>query len=149
MLKILAMIGILATNSSYVDTKQLDPKQIYCIAKAVYSEARGEPIMGQAAIAWGIKHRAQSKDFPSKPCDVIYDERIAPQFPDIKKVKINENSKQWDTAVEVAVLSWIGFIDDPVKGARFWYAPKKTIKPTWGEFKISAVISNHVFYDKK
>lgn len=147
MLKILAMIGTLATNSSFTDFKTIDPVQMQCLATAVYSEARGESPMGQAAVAWGIKHRAQSKDFPALPCDIIYDERHAPQFPDIKTIKIDYDSAAWDSAVEVAILSWIGFIDDPIKGARFWYAPKKVEKPSWAKMKFTKQIENHIFYD--
>lgn len=148
MLKILAMIGMITTNSSYATPSALDPAQMYCVAKAIYSEARGEAIEGQIAVAWGIKHRSKSKDFPNQPCDIIYDERHAIQFPHIKDVRIDENSPEWDSAVEVALLVWVGFIEDPIEGRRFWYAPNKVSKPSWLKMGAMKKIGNHIFYDK-
>mgnify|MGYP007083425989 CR=1 FL=1 len=146
MLKVLAMIGIMNAYSSF--TGKIDPVQLECMARAVYSEARGEPVMGQAAVAWGIKHRMDSKDFPNQACDIIYDERFAVQFPHIKDVQIDENSAAWESAVEVSALVWAGFVDDPIDGRRFWYNPKKAAKPRWLKMGQVKKIGNHVFYDK-
>jgi len=30
---------------------------LFCVASAIYFEARGEPVEGQAAVAWVIYHR--------------------------------------------------------------------------------------------
>jgi len=39
---------------------------MFCVASAVYFEARGEPIEGQAAVAWVIYHRtAAQQSWPS------------------------------------------------------------------------------------
>lgn len=146
MLKILAMIGLLHSQSSFQG--HIDSQQLFCVAKAVYSEARGEPVMGQVAVAWGIKHRMASDDFPNQPCDIIYDERHAIQFPHIKQVLIDEDSREWDSAVEVAGLVIAGFIDDPIKGRRFWYNPDKAAKPKWLKMGKPVRIGSHIFYDK-
>jgi N-acetylmuramoyl-L-alanine amidase len=148
MMKVLAFIGFLVTHSSYTDVKALNPNDLFCVATAVYHEARGEPITGQIAVAYTIKNRVGSADFPDTACGVVYDEKHAVQFTGIKKVKPNYDSAAWEQAVEVAVLSWIGFVDDPTKGARFYYNPKKVEKPSWTRIKIAAKIGNHTFFDK-
>lgn len=148
MLKVFALIGMLAVHSSY-NVASLDPDQLYCVAKAVYSEARGEPVMGQVAIAWGVKHRVESKDFPNTACGVIYDEKYAVQFPYIKKIEIDESSPEWDSAVETAVFSWLGIVDDPIGDRRFWYNPKKARKPNWLVMGSILKIGHHSFYDRK
>lgn len=148
LLEVFAIIGLITSNSSY-SGPPLNPDEIYCVAKAVYSESRGEPVMGQVAVAWGIKNRITSKDFPATACGVIYDEKHAVQFPHIKQVKIDYSSPEWESAVEVAGFVWAGFVDDPIDGMRFWYAPKKASKPTWTRFAQQRRIGSHVFYDKE
>jgi len=43
-----------------------------CLAKAVYHEARGEPEVGQWAVATVILNRVNSSRYPSSVCDVVY-----------------------------------------------------------------------------
>lgn len=148
MIKVLAFIGFLVTHSTYTDARTLNPDDLFCIATAVYHEARGEPITGQIAVAYAIKNRVGSNDFPDTACGVVYDEKYAVQFTGIKKARPDYSSKAWDRAVEVAVLSWIGFVDDPTGGARFYYNPKKAERPSWTRIKIAAIIGNHTFFDK-
>ena len=42
-----------------------------CLAKAVYFEARGEPLDGQRAVAEVILNRVDSPRFPSTVCGVV------------------------------------------------------------------------------
>ncbi len=42
-----------------------------CLAEAIYFEARGEPVMGQFAVAEVIVNRVRSPAFPGSVCDVI------------------------------------------------------------------------------
>lgn len=151
MIKVLAMIGFLATHSSYTAVNTLNESELYCVAKAVYSEARGEDAMGQAAVAWAIKHRVNSGEFPDSACKVIYEvnSRGVVQFPGIRDIDIDQDSKEWDSAVEIATLSWIGWIDDPTGGKRFWYNSKKVPKPKGRPIKTMIAIGDHVFYDYK
>jgi spore germination cell wall hydrolase CwlJ-like protein len=43
-----------------------------CLAEAVYFEARGEPVMGQIAVAQVILNRAFSGKYPNTVCGVVY-----------------------------------------------------------------------------
>lgn len=148
MLKVMAAIGHLMIASSYDTPKQIDPKQVYCVARAVYSEAKGEPMAGKVAVAYGVKNRTASKDFPANACDVIYQEKPTIQFPHIRN-EPNYNSKEWDKSVEVALLVWIGFVDNPIGSRRFWYNPKIATNSSWAyDHKNKIRIFNHVFHDK-
>lgn len=42
-----------------------------CIALAVFTEARGEPLPGQIAVVEVIRARMQADGFPSYPCEVV------------------------------------------------------------------------------
>ena len=124
---------------------KLDPAQMFCVATAVYHEARGEVQMGKVGVAWSVKNRVKSDGFPSTPCEAVYE---AKQYTDIHKARPDYQSKAWKDSVEAAVYVFAGYVDDPTKGARFYYNPKKTEKPTWTKVNILATIGQHVFWDK-
>lgn len=46
-------------------------KQIYCLAQAIYYEARGESEEGQIAVGHVILNRTKSDQFPPNVCSVI------------------------------------------------------------------------------
>lgn len=47
-------------------------REALCLAKAIYFEARGEPLAGQFAVARVVLNRAADRRFPDTICDVIY-----------------------------------------------------------------------------
>lgn len=47
-------------------------KSIECLALNIYYEARGEPFIGQIAVARVVMNRVHSGLFPNTPCKVIY-----------------------------------------------------------------------------
>ena len=44
---------------------------IACLATAIYFEARGEPMVGQVAVAQVIVNRVYDERFPDTVCDVV------------------------------------------------------------------------------
>lgn len=50
----------------------IPPKQINCLAEAIYHEARGEPILGQVAVGMVVLNRTQTREFSGTICDVVY-----------------------------------------------------------------------------
>ena len=47
--------------------------EVLCLTVAIYYEARGEPIEGQAAVAQVILNRVQHPDFPDDACAVVFE----------------------------------------------------------------------------
>ncbi len=47
-------------------------RSLDCLAAAVYYEARGEPLAGQAAVAQVVLNRARRPSFPKSVCGVVY-----------------------------------------------------------------------------
>jgi spore germination cell wall hydrolase CwlJ-like protein len=43
-----------------------------CLARAVYFEARGEPLVGQEMVAKVVVNRATSRYYPDTVCEVVY-----------------------------------------------------------------------------
>jgi len=48
------------------------PKEQKCLAEAVYFEAQGEPVEGQAAVAQVVLNRVRNPAYPNTICGVVY-----------------------------------------------------------------------------
>ncbi len=108
------------------------------VARAVYSEARGEPYRGQVAVAAVILNRIQSPDFPNTASGVIF-QKGAFTAVDDGQFWYTPNSVAY-RAVEDAVRGW-----DPSYGALYYFNPKTaTSKWIWTRPQITQ-IGNHIF----
>jgi len=121
------------------------PPALACVALAVYTEARGEPLFGQAAVAAVIHKRMM--DSGTSPCDVI----SAPfQFDGITRYIIGSNPWNkdpigWSRAMLVseAVFNH-GMIIEGCEDASYFYT--EAGRPEWAKSKIEVChIGNHIF----
>ncbi|MFB9758095.1 MULTISPECIES: spore cortex-lytic enzyme [Bacillaceae] len=111
---------------------------IQWLANAVYGESRGEPYIGQVAVAAVILNRVSSPSFPNTVYGVIF-EPLA--FTAVADGQIwltpNENAKK---AVLDAINGW-----DPTDGAVYYFNPETaTSKWIWGRPQIKK-IGKHIF----
>lgn len=135
MIKIIAMLAAIGAHD-------IPRQEINCIATAVYHEARGESLHGQAAVANVILNRIKSVSYPDTACDVVYQPY---QFTDIKKARPDKGSNAWDYAVAVASLTYTGEVMDNTSGATHYYAHAK-VYPKWASAKkTTAIIGGHTF----
>lgn len=120
-------------------------KQIECIAKAVYHEARGEPKIGQIAVAYSVINRRDDPRFPSTSCGVVFQPK---QYSHIDKAKFDLSSREWNRAVDVAANVYFKKVSDPTNGARWYYNPDKA-KPYWRKYAEgnAVTIGNHKFIE--
>ena len=51
--------------------ERVSPKEVSCLADAIYFEARGEPVSGQEAVAQVILNRTVSGIYPRSVCGVV------------------------------------------------------------------------------
>lgn len=144
--QLIAAIAYFLAFSSY--TGELPRQDINCIARAVYHEARGEPVMGQIAVAHVILNRAHSGTYSQKICEVVYQPN---QFTGLSPAtSIDYSSPEWGSAIETAIFSYTGFVEDPTHGAQWYYAQKKIDKPKWAEGKkLLTKINGHTFLGRK
>jgi len=116
-----------------------------CLAKAVYFEARGEPIEGQLAVAQVVMNRAASGRYPTSFCDVITQPW---QFSFIRRGKFptpDFSSEAWRKAVAVSRIAeakLAGTLPSDV----LWYHATY-VAPSWGKrLHRTAQIGLHIFY---
>jgi N-acetylmuramoyl-L-alanine amidase len=119
------------------------PREIECMASAIYFEAKSETLAGQLAVGRVITARANSGRFPSSYCGVVFQRS---QFSFIRggaMPVINRATAAWQRAVKIALIADKGAWQSPVEGALFFHAAR--VSPSWGKARI-AQVDNHVFY---
>lgn len=126
-------------------------REHYCLAEAIYHEARGEPTLGQLAVANVILNRVASKQYPNSICGVVNQNehmRLRCQFtyacnglPDKPKP-----GNHWKKAQRVATQAMSGKrAIYAVKGATHYHADY--VNPNWAKsFKFVKKIGRHIFY---
>ena len=124
-------------------------KQIDCLAQTIYFEARGEPIIGQYAVAQVVMNRVFSHIYPDSVCKVVYQSN---QFSWVKEEthKILDG-KQWVDALKVAynvLTNDVPYSKMIPSNVLFYHT--KTVHPTWDHSMVRvATIGNHIFYRLK
>lgn len=108
------------------------------LARAVNAEARGEPYIGQVAVAAVILNRIKDPAFPKTVADIIYQPKA---FSSVDDGQINLPPSS--SAIRAAQEAING--SDPSGGALFFFNPAKTSnKYIWSRPQIKK-IGNHMF----
>jgi len=126
-------------------------KEQKCLANAIYFEARGESLRGQAAVAQVVLNRVRNPTYPSTICGVVYQNQHLKnrcQFSfacDGKKDVIN-NRKIYKTAEDIAMAVTAGKIFLPeVASSTHYYA--QYVSPGWARsMQKMKKIGLHIFY---
>jgi len=110
----------------------------HLLAHMVYAEARGEPYLGQVAVAAVVVNRIADSNFPNTVADIVYQPGA---FSSVADGQINLSPDA--TAIRAAQEAASGV--DPSYGALFFFNPAKTSnKFIWSRPQILK-IGNHVF----
>jgi len=130
-----------------------DWRNLTCLARNVYFEARGEPVHGQYAVAQVTMNRAASGRYPATVCEVVYQQAWDPQrkrlvgafsWTEFDEVA-SPSGEEWRRAWKVADAVYYRREPLVMEGALFYHATY--IKPKWAKDKQPlARIGRHVFY---
>lgn len=121
-----------------------------CLARAVYYEARSEPLSGQRAVAQVVLNRARHPAFPSTICGVVYQgsERTTGcqfTFTCDGSQAIKPAGPRWSLAIKIAQQALGGFVERDVGWATHYHADY--VVPYWAsDLDKIAAIGRHVFY---
>jgi N-acetylmuramoyl-L-alanine amidase len=118
--------------------------ELECLAGAVYFESKGEPLMGQLAVAEVILNRASSGRFPASICGVV---KQKSQFSFVRGGRIPaipRSSEAWRKAVAIAHIANEDLAKGGVGEAMFFHA--RYVSPGWRRLTRVASIGNHIFY---
>ena len=134
-------------------TAQMRQAQLDCLARNIYHEAGYEPFEGKVAVAQVTINRAESGEFPSDICRVVYQknivyEKVLCQFSwycDSASSKKPMNGPIYTESMEVAKKVLLeGFRLPDLKKALYFHGDY--ITPGWNK-KPVAKIGRHIFYN--
>jgi|TARA_R110002050_G_scaffold9580_5_gene33951 N-acetylmuramoyl-L-alanine amidase len=122
---------------------------LFCLALAVYFEARGEPAAGQLAVAHVIQNRVRSGRYPDSFCEVVTEARSVGlhrcQFSfycDGKREAILDDVA-WLASRVIAEASL--HVNDITEGATHYHST--SVDPAWASsMTVTIKIGNHIFY---
>lgn len=126
-------------------------KEQTCLANAIYFEARGESLRGQAAVAQVVLNRVRNPTYPATVCGVVYQNqhlknRCQFSFACDGKKDVIANKKSYDVAKDIAMAVTAGKIFLPeVASSTHYYA--QYVKPGWARsMEKMKKIGLHIFY---
>lgn len=112
--------------------------EVYTLAQAINGEARGEPYIGQVAVAACILNRVDDPRFPNTIAGVIYQPGAFTAVAD-GQMFLTPNDSAFKAARD-ALNGW-----DPSGGAVFYYNPAKTTNKWIWSRPVIKVIGKHYF----
>lgn len=111
---------------------------IELLARAVYGEARGEPYVGQVAVAAVILNRVDDSRFPKTISGVVYQSGAFDVVAD-GQINLTPNATAYQAARD-ALNGW-----DPTYGCLYYYNPKTATNAWIKQLPIALTIGSHVF----
>ncbi|TYP48696.1 spore cortex-lytic enzyme [Thermosediminibacter litoriperuensis] len=137
----LKAMGVSKTSRSSVG--KFSARDVELLAKLVYAEARGEPYIGQVAVAATVLNRVKSPDYPNTIPGVIFQKVNGYyQYCTVSDGQINLTPNE--TARRAVQDALAGY--DPTGGAIGFYNPAKTSNAWVRSRQYMTTIGNHVFY---
>ena len=133
---------------------KVSDKELWCMATAIYFEARGESYRGQVAVGQVVLNRVAHRLYPSSICGVVFqnqNKRNACQFSfacDGIPERVTEK-KAWDQANEIAkqVIAGNEYLTE-VGHSTHYHATY--VYPHWApRMKKNTKIGMHIFYQFK
>jgi hypothetical protein len=134
--------------------KAVSEKELWCMATAIYFEARGEAYRGQVAVAQVVMNRVAHRLYPDTICNVVFQNehmRNACQFSfacDGIPERITDK-KSWAQAEEIAtgVINGSLYITEVGKSTHYHAT---YVYPHWApRLKRNTKIGHHIFYQFK
>lgn len=146
---VVGVLGFLLNAASAVrdaratQVRDFHGRNIDCLARNVYYEARSESLLGQYAVAEVTMNRKGSLGYPKTVCQVVY-QREAFSWTGMKGLK-EPSGPAWERARKVAQDVYYGRRSGELDGATHYHATYVT--PDWSsERERIARIGRHVFY---
>lgn len=119
-------------------TSKLSANDRKIMANAVYGESRGEPYVGQVAVAAVILNRVKSPSFPNTPSGVIFEPRAFTAVAD---------GQIWLTPNETATKAVNDALNgtDPTGGCTYYFNPETATSAwIWSRPQVKK-IGKHIF----
>lgn len=148
------MIGALGLLTYSLSVEKLERRALMCLALNVYFEARGEPEVGQYAVAEVTMNRLASRHYPKTVCGVVYQkgwDRLRKRYVGAFSwteldTHATPKGEEWARARKVAEEVYYKRRAPSLSGALHYHADY--VVPRWSTGKTPiARIGSHIFYE--
>lgn len=130
-------MGIMTSNSSS-SSGGTNSNDLNLLSRVVYSEARGEPYVGQVAVAAIVLNRVSNSAFPNSVAGVVYQSGAFDAVSD-GQINLTPDSTARKAAQD-AINGW-----DPTYGCIYYFNPSTaTSKWIWSRPQV-ITIGKHIF----
>ena len=140
-------LGLALATPVAAQAPDLSPRQMVCLSRAIYFEARNQTFEGQFAVAWVVLSRTRHPAFPSDPCAVVYQRRGSVcQFSwtcTALRSARPRNIAAWQQAQQVARFAAQQPVDTYPQ-VLYFHARRQPFR--WRHLTEVAEIQDHVFY---
>lgn len=126
---------------------RLSAKEMACLTRNVYHEARGEPYIGKLAVAQVTWNRVESRQWGSSVCNVVYAPSQFSWTADPSKRFNSPRNADWALSQRIVADYTQGLRVTQLDDATYFHATRLG-RPQWTRnLKRRMAIGNHVFYD--
>lgn len=134
----------------------LDEKEVYCLTRNAYYEAKGDSQMSQVAVTHVVLNRMRSGKYPTDACNVVYqrnnnnNKHTVCQFSwycDKSLMTRRVDEKSWAeslAAVHKALSIYYQRGVDVTEGSTFYHA--NYVNPGWRHLQKVTSIGSHIYY---
>jgi len=132
-----------------------DFKQMNCMAKNIYHEARGELLAGKYSSGHSVINRVNDKKFPNTICEVVYHKvKGVAQYSWINDGKSDATNDQeaWNLALEISYKIMFVGVDDITDGALFYHkndGKTKFAEAHYANIEEVGMVGRHIFFKRK
>ena len=123
--------------------RDLSEDDLFCMVQNVYHEARGEDMLGQAAVAHVTLNRVRSPAYPDTVGGVVWQKGQFSWTEDGRSDHMTDLDAI-GKAVDIALAASRGNIQDPTGGALHYYAQDK-VRPYWARGGWEFILGDHTF----
>ena len=122
--------------------------EVLCLTVAIYYEARGEPIEGQAAVAQVILNRVQHPDFPDDACAVMLEDSQFSFVAEVGTKNLIPVILEGDlTALERATEAALEVVEGYHTHINSTHYHATYVNPFWADhYTLDFQVGNHIFY---
>lgn len=141
-------------RDSTVSSAAVSSRDLNCLARAIYFEARGEPVRGKLAVGRVVLNRVASKNFPHSVCRVVYQNdhrrnRCQFSFACDGKPDLITDRAAWDGALVYA--EWLLTHDASERHeSELWTSTHyhaDYVTPDWAKhLTLTGRVGRHLFY---
>lgn len=131
------------------EAQTVDPKELKCLQKNIYFEARNQGREGMRAVAAVTVNRTLDPRFPNTVCRVVYQRKQFSWANNGDREPYLRNAQElsaWTIAGEIAHKALTGTLQHDVGESQYFHVTSMSKPRSWPPMQLVTTVKDHVFY---